>query len=133
MANGGNALVRQAKRAMHADAVATAKYESIKTSALMTATDGASTALKANSSWKMGWAIFGGIVTAFKNLMTENRLKKFVKASKAKKQASQAVEDIVNRKDFMEIVNRYLRIKGKTELTSEEFLRAYANKTEAVK
>lgn len=136
--NGGNALVRQAKRAITADVVATAVNKSVRKSTLInagfTAANGALTALHA-SGGKTGYAIFGGIATALSGLMTGASIKEFVKAAKAKKQTSQAVKDIVNRKDFMDIVNRYLRINGKKEVTSEQLLQAYnkADKAKAVK
>jgi hypothetical protein len=58
-----------------------------------------------------------------------------MQAIKSKKQTSQAIKDFINKKDFMDILNRYLRINGKKEMTSEQLLEAYnkVDKAKAVK
>lgn len=135
---GGNGIMRQAKKAIISDALATTAKKGIRKNTLinvgLTATNGACTALQA-SGGKTGWAIFGGIFTALSGLMTGASIKEFMKASKVQKQSSQAVKDIVSKKDFIDVLNRYLRINGKKEMTSEQFLQAYnkVDKAKAVK
>lgn len=78
-------------------------------------------------------AIISGICAAISSLTTGAIVTKFIHAKKDVKQAQKAVNDIVNRKDFMDIVNKYLRINGEEELTSEGFLWLYnENKAEEV-
>ena len=90
-----------------------------------------------NWKWKIfiilsGIIIIGGAFTTIAGLLTGANIKELIKATKAQKQTAKAVKDFVNNKDFMDIINRYLRMNGKKEVTSEQLLEAY-NKVDKAK
>ena len=125
-----NGLVQQAKRQLLNQAAAGAAVKSARRSAIidtcLTATNGALTAVNL-SGGKTGWGIASGLCTALAGLATSLQVKEFIKASKAKKQATNALNEIMNKPEFKDIIQRFKRIKG-ANMSSKEFLNGIYDK-----
>ncbi len=125
-----NGLVQQAKRQVLNQAAASSAMKSARRSAIidtgLTATNGALTAVNI-SGGNTGLGIATGLCTALAGLMTGAQLKEFIKASKAKKQAANALTEIMNKPEFKDIIQRFKRIKG-ANMSTEDFLKAIRDK-----
>ena len=126
-----NGLVQQAKRQVLNQAAAGAAMKSARTSAIidtcLTATNGALTAVNL-SGGKTGWGIASGLCTALAGLATGLQLKEFMKAFKAKKQATNALNEIINKPEFKEIIQRFRRNKG-ANMSKEELIKTMQEKS----
>ena len=125
---GGNGIMRQAKNAFVADASAAVVKKRARNSAILngglTAVNALNTAANVYSGHP-AMATFSGIASGCFGTVFGMHLKDLMQAIKLKKQTSQALKDIINKQDFMDILNRYLRINGKKEMTSEQLMKAY--------
>ncbi len=119
-------VIQQAKRAFIADTAAGVAKKTAKRNALLNGTLTVGNGVNAIINASQGhpyWGMAIGAVTGFIGTITGFNIKQLVEATKLKKQTSKAMNDIINNKDFMDIVNRCLRIKGKKEVTSEQILK----------
>ena len=132
----GTGIWRQAKRAMTADALADIAKKKAKTWATIngvTSVASASGAVTNAVSGNVFNASLGGLASVLFGTSSGLWIKEFIQASKLKKEATKAIKDIVNKKEFMDIVNRFARMKGKPELTSEQVLDIYNKAAKATK
>ena len=133
---GGTGVARKLKNALSLDAAASVTKKNAKTWATINgamSVASASGAVTNAVSGNVFNASLGGLASVLFGTSSGLWIKEFMQASKLKKEATKAIKDIVNKKEFMDIVNRFARMKGKPELTSEQVLDIYNKAAKATK
>jgi len=127
-----NGVMQRAKRAFIADKSAAAARKSAKKETVIF---GGWTAC--NIATTVGYTCIGdaysaaflGLASAFTGISFGMNLKEFMQASKARK----ALNNIVKNKEFQDIMNRFLRIKGKENITVKQIMAKLKNDKTKVK
>ena len=122
---GGNALTRQVKRLEVGYAGMTAQMKDYKKSVIGSGINsGVMAGLTAVQYAEHPIAaVISGLASVVSGLVSGFNFRDFLKAKKAKAEVVQSMKDMISKPEFMDIANRYLKIKGKKSMSTEEVVK----------